>query len=169
MLPTGLSPAIQYRVRGAGGAPAPGFYWAADAYQSPIISALPTTLLSDGSPGDQTTFEESTANGIGSTESATIFRVWATPQALNSVSVRAVLGESTFAWVVERWTGSAWSTDINSGVGATPANFQPTWSTLTQNLNPALTTTILRVSILSQTDIGGGDGPVLRVGDVRIS
>lgn len=168
MLQASLSPSSVQRAKGPSG-PAPGDYWAADAYGANPIQWLPTTVFNDGSPGDQSTYESATANGIGSIEECTVARVWATPQGLNSVSVRACVGEGFFNWVVERWTGSAWSTDFNSGVAVRPEPFQPTWVTVTQSLNPALTTTMIRVSIRSMTESGGGEGTVLSVGDLRTS
>lgn len=151
-----------------GGGPAPGDYWTSNAYQAAIGTAVLTTNLADGSSGDQTTYVEY-APGTGIVSNITIFRVWATAQALNTVTVKALLGEAIMTWEVERWTGAAWSNDIKNGIAAPPANFQPTWSTLTQNLKPALTTTMIRVSLQSRTDVGGGDGPVMRVGDWRFT
>lgn len=153
---------------GGGGGPSPGDYWTSNAYQAAIGTAVLTTNLADGSSGDQTTYVQY-APGIGLVANITIFRVWAVAQALNSVMIKALVGETTFNYEVERWTGSAWSNDIQQGEPAVPANFQPTWSSWTQNLKPALTTTMLRVSITSRTDVGGGDGPVLRVGDWRFT
>lgn len=154
------------RSSSGGGALAAGYYWVSNAYQAPLGSPAATTLLSDGSAGDQTTHIKY-APGIGVEANITIYRVWATAQALNSITFKVLAGEALFSYQVERWTGSAWSTDIKSGTPATPANFQPTWGSITQNLNPALTTTMIRLSLKSRTDTGGGDGPVLRVGDVR--
>lgn len=168
MLQPNLAISGARRANSGGGGPAAGYYWISNAYQAPLGSQVATTLLSDGSAGDQTTYIEY-APGVLIEANITIFRVWSTPQALNTVTIRALLGESLNAWEIERWTGSAWSNDIKTGVPATPANFAPAWGTLTQNLNPALTTTMLRVSVKSRTDgeSGPGDGPVLRIGDFR--
>lgn len=168
MLQPNLAISGARRANSGGGGPAAGYYWISNAYQAPLGSEVATTLLSDGSAGDQTTYIEY-APGVGVEANITIFRVWATAQALNSVTFKALTGEALFSYQVERWTGSAWSTDIKTGTPATPANFQPTWGSVTQNLLPALTTTMIRLSLKSRTDIGGGDGPVLRVGDVRFA
>lgn len=168
MLQPNLALSGTRNVGSGGGALAPGNYWISNAYQAPLGAQVATGNLSDGVSGDQSTYIAYTP-AVGVEANITIFRVWSTPQALNTVTIRALLGESLNAWEIERWTGSAWSNDIKTGVPATPANFAPTWSTLTQNLNPALTTTMLRVSVKSRTDgeSGPGDGPVLRIGDLR--
>lgn len=156
------------RAKGSGGGnPSPGDYWATNSYQAAIGTAIGTAVLADGVSGDQTTYVEY-APSVGTNAQITIFRVWATAQALNSVTVRALIGENFFEWEVERWTGSAWSTDIKTGLAPEiPMFIQPTWSSFSYTLQPALTTTMLRVSIRSSTLSGGGDGPVLRIGDMR--
>lgn len=164
LLPTLALSGVRNRLGAA--APSAGLYWTSNSYQAAFGTSILTTLLDDGVSGDQMTYV-AYAPSVGVEANITVFRVWSTAQALNSVTFRALLGEALFTYEVERWNGSAWSNDIKSGVPMGPTNFQPTWTPITQNLNPALTTTMLRVSIKTRTDIGGGDGPVLRVSDLR--
>lgn len=146
----------------AGSILAPGYYWAS-IYQAPIPT-IPTTRFDDVAPLDQTTFQQVTG-GVGVLVGMTGMKVTAGLTGYTTFEARIYVTDN-LTFVIDRWNGSAWVADIDTGGSVPVISGGGEWVTLTRTLNPASTTTRVRFSLRTQ---GAGIASDVRIGDYRIS
>ena len=142
-------------------APVTGDFWEG-IYQAANASTA-TTQFNDGTSGDQTTFEQVTG-AVGQLIGITGTRVLASSSGFNTISFKVWVTD-TITFVVERWTGSAWSTDWYASAPLAPGILGGgEWASVTVNINPALTTTKFRVCVQTQGTVVASN---VKLSDIR--
>lgn len=135
----------------------------ANTYQAPSPSTV-TGNINDLAAGDQTTYEQVTGS-IGELVGITAVQNITVARGFTALSARLYFTD-TLEYVIDRWDGAAWVADIVTIESPPLVTGGGEWGTLTASLDPAKTTTKVRISVRTQ---GAAIPSDVRIGDFRIS